>query len=228
VNAEEIKAALYSRHPGHGGKFPGPWTVTEEYRGIDLLAVSAWASAGSYARVGYEVKVSRSDMRGELLRPGKRYLNVQWCNEFYFAVPSGLYRPEELEFEEPEWGPGDFHGPRCPGFAGVQCMPWGRGRKTHRVRVARPTTSRYDLTQVVTCPTCGGKGSTGPSRVEEEAPTLWVPRDVGLVVVSEGGGSRCLKRALRRKEVPAPGAAELGQLVRWVSMRPDPRHRGRA
>lgn len=223
MDARAVKDALYSRHFASAAQMPGAWTVIEEWRNIDLLAFSAWQSKGRYARVGYEVKVSRSDLRNELLRPHKRAANVEWCNEFYFAVPKGLLRPDEIAWQEPDWTDEDWRGERCPGFAGVQCRPRHR-RKTFVVDIPKPTTSKWGRPHdVVTCPTCQGKGVLAASRVEREAPTCWVPRDVGLVIV-DGRGSRCVKRSPRRTEVPQLGPAELGQLVRWVSMRPDPRH----
>lgn len=222
MNARDVKNKLYPRHPGSGDQMPDPWTIIEEWRGIDLLAISAWSSADNYARVGYEVKVSRADMRSELLNPAKRGRNVEWCNEFYFAVPAGLLTDDELAFDEPEWDEADWHGERCDGLYGQRCYPLRARRKTHYVRVPIPSTDwpRHDH---VPCPTCGGKGVLAKSRVEREAPTLWVPRDVGLIVV-DGRGSRVVKPSPRRKQVPTLSAGELGQFVRWISMRPDPRH----
>lgn len=228
MTAAQVKNRLYSRHPASSAQMPGAWTCIEEWRNIDFLAFSAWASAsgGRYARIGYEVKVSRSDLRSELLRPSKRAENVAWCNEFYLAVPKGLLTADEMAYEEPEWAPEDFQGAPCPGFAGQRCEPrWRRQRwlKTHFVRLPKPSTSRYDAHDYVQCPTCQGKGTVTTSRVEQEAPTLWVPRDLGLVVV-DGRGSKVVRKAPRRKEVPALSAGELGQFARWISMRPDPRH----
>lgn len=225
MTAREVKHRLYGRHPGSGEQMPGPWTAIEEWRCIDFLAFSAWSSQGKYARVGYEVKVSRSDLRSELLNPGKRAANVAWCNEFYFAVPVDLLRPEELAYVEPEWADADWRGERCPGFAGQPCQSHYR-KKTHKVYLVKPSTSRFETHEYVTCPTCSGRGTLAKSRVEEEAPTCWIPNDVGLVVV-DGRGTRVVKKSPRRKEVPALDPAELGALVRWVSMRPDPRHAAR-
>lgn len=225
MTAAEVKAALYRRHHASAGQMPGPWTVLEEFRGIDLLAISAWSSAESYARVGYEVKVGRGDLRYELLRPHKRAGNVAWCNAFYFAVPAGLLAEDEIAWAEPDWSESDWTGERCPGVGGRPCRPYAWRRKKHHVTVPIPTTDRYGNREAtIVCPTCGGKGVTSKSRVEREAPTCWIPKDVGLVVV-DGRRARLVKKAPRRKEVPAPGPAELGALVRWTSMRPDPRHR---
>lgn len=216
MTADEVKDGLRRRHPAiaydTGG--PGPWTTFEEWGGIDLLAVSCWSSQGGYGRVGYEVKVSRSDYRRELLNPSKRALNVEWCNEFYFAVPEGLLTAEELAYEEPEWATEDFCRTLC-----AECV---RGKVYERFIGPLPYDG-YRYMVEAPCQNCSGKGYLAKSKVESEAPTLWVPRDVGLVVV-DGDRTKVLKKAPRRKEVAPLDAAELGLLLRWVSIRPDPRH----
>jgi len=236
MTAEEVKQALYGRHEARAYPMPGPWTCIEEYRSIDFLAFSAWSSKGGYRRIGYEVKVSRSDLRNELLNPSKRALNVAWCHEFYLAVPAGLLTKEELAYKEPEWEGGDFlPSKRCPGLLGVPCeSPWSRKIKTHKVYVPVPVTRAMSPTHgrwgpgwtMIPCPTCKGKGYVVASRVECEAPTCWVPRDLGLVVCGTFG-TRMLKRSPLRREVPMLSDNELGGLIRWVSIRPDPRHSSR-
>lgn len=231
MTARDVKDALHGRHPGNGGQFPGPWTCIEEYRGIDLLAFSAWSSASGvkgvrYPRVGYEVKVSRSDLRRELLAPHKRARSVAWCHAFYFAFPAGLLKPEELSYEEPEWKPEDFLPVRCPGYLGRLCGRYGRGSR-RLVTIPSPAVRTYQherLEESILCPTCNGTGKIGPSRVEREAPQLWIPRDVGAIAI-DGRGCTVLRPSPVRKEVPVLRSEELAQLVRWVSMRPDPRHR---
>ncbi len=42
--------------------------------------------------IGYEIKVSRNDF----LQDNKWHLYLQYCNEFYFVVPKGLVKKEEL------------------------------------------------------------------------------------------------------------------------------------
>jgi len=102
ISAKEMREALRKRHPATqpmgARRIPGPWTCVEEWARIDLLALCATRSGGRvpYARVGYEVKVSRSDYRSELREPNKRAFAVGACHEFYFAVPSGLLRDDEL------------------------------------------------------------------------------------------------------------------------------------
>jgi hypothetical protein len=177
MDAVEVKDALRKRHPATqkmGARtIPGPWTCIEEWRGVDLLALCA-TTAGRVrnAVVGYEVKVSRADYRAELRNPHKRGEALSFCHEFYFAVPDGLLRDEEL-----------------PGLT--------------------------------------AQGQLGET-------SLYVPEDVGLVIVT-GRGCRVVKRSPLNREPdpivtePRRGAAfasDLNALARWVSARPDPRHEG--
>jgi hypothetical protein len=246
----------------------GQWTCIEEWRAIDMLALNAWSKADV---IGYEVKVSRSDMRGELLRPDKRSAAVAMTTEFYFAVPAGLLTPAEIAWQEPEWRPGDFRRKPCPGvpefgglpFPNARHQRWGgvcsrepkRGRGLRRrylvnvpdppkivrvpewfgtrdgedaaARIARyMERNPYDSWCQAPCWTCGGKGYLEFSLVERTAPALWVPADVGLITVS-ARGCRVVKASPKRA-CPEPIAAtrkHLNDLVRWVSHRPDPRHR---
>lgn len=224
MTAEAVKGALRRRHPGDTyGSMPGQWTCIEEWLGIDLLALNAWQKGDV---VGYEVKVSRSDMRRELLRPHKRAKAIRCTTEFYFAVPAGLYTNDELKFEEPEWEREDFQRQVC--LAGCSKRRGQRG-SWRRVPVPAVVRSPYDLIwdgwTDVPCDVCDGRGHTEASRVERDAPTLWVPADVGLVVVHDTT-TRVVKRSPKRKD-PEPIASSrqrLNDLVRWVSHRPDPRH----
>ena len=268
ATAEDVKEALRRRHPGTtAGSMPGQWTCIEEWLGIDLLALNAWSAADV---IGYEVKISRSDLRRELLKPEKRAKAVASTTEFYFAVPAGLLTPEEIAYEEPEWDLlHDFEREMCPGVPpfgpadryesrryGGQCRR--NGERANVVRVPRggdvdlipewfrkhhKDLSEAELTALwverhsgysrhayddprAPCWNCGGKGHLEKSRVEREAPTCWVPRDVGLITISTRG-CRVVKKSPRRKD-PKPIAVSrkhLNDLVRWVSHRPDPRHR---
>lgn len=265
--ATDVKAALRRRHPGDtNGGMVGQWTCIEEWRGIDLLALNAWQKADV---VGYEVKVSRSDMRGELLRPHKRAAAVAMTTEFYFAVPAGLLTADEIAWDEPEWLPDDFRRVGCTGvpefgglpFVRARHQRWGgqcsrsREARAHVVPVPVPEvfkvpnwvsardgededavaarwiieTGHLNRWHYAPCWACDGRGYLERSRVEREAPTLWVPRDVGLVTVS-ARGCRVVKASPTRKtpEPLATGRRGLNDLVRWVSHRPDPRHRSAA
>lgn len=253
MTAAEVKDVLRLRHPAldeFGG--PGPWTCIEEWMNIDLLAVCAWASwrgVPRHARIGYEVKVSRGDYKRELANPYKRAGAVAFCHEFYFATPDGLLKELEVSWEPP---PGfdqsmPFDRLRCPGAFGEHCYS---GTIHMGVVDRRTSEQRRDLYRVrgfasvdrsraysAQCPTCRGEGwiAEAPA-VRAGAPKLWVPADVGLIVIA-GEKSRVIKRAPRRSQKPgraaeaalAPvlGDARLADLIRWVSYRPDVRHRAR-
>lgn len=101
MTAEKVKDKLRRRYPATqrmGVRIvPGPWTCVEEWMNIDLLALCATqASRVPYGRIGHEIKVSRSDYRSELRNPGKRAEAVAACHEFYFVVPAGLLRDDEM------------------------------------------------------------------------------------------------------------------------------------
>jgi hypothetical protein len=180
--------------------------------------------------VGYEVKVSRSDLRQELLNPRKRLLNVEWCNEFWLAVPKGLLTAAELAFVEPVWDDDAFSRSWCPNRRHGRCkemvpVPTTASRHVSRYPYdAKDGYGAYGGYRTIECRVCGGRGYLAKSTVELTAPTVWVPADLGLIEVDDHC-ARVVKPAPRRKQVPALGPHELGQLVRWVSVRPDPRHR---
>lgn len=56
---------------------------------IDFWAMVATPS-GRFRRVAYEIKVSRSDFRKEIINPYKRRRALLLSNEFYFITPPGL------------------------------------------------------------------------------------------------------------------------------------------
>lgn len=236
MTAAEVKEALYRRHAATVELGPGPWTVIEEWMNIDLLAFAAWSQPKParcrHERIGYEVKVSRSDYKRELRDPHKRSAAVRFCHEFYMAVPFGLLRPDELAWREPfhmGWQP--FERERCPGAYGAYCSD---GRVHLGVHTYPPGHQRYahglgrDYSHAyeAECPTCRGEGWLAESPVVRSgAPALWIPADVGLVEVGPRGVT--VVRAAPLNADPSPILdAHLGQFVRWVSVRPDPRHRG--
>lgn len=278
LTAADVKTALRRRHPAFDPQLVGVgrWVCIEEWRGVDLLALDAWR-AGDV--VGYEVKVSRSDMRSELLDPTKRAAAVAMCTRFYFAVPAGLLTPEERAWEEPEWEPADFIREQCTNpkcSARIERRGWYRSAPKPRGPKLRGTdgegvtirlgfytdrgtypsggTYTHHLAIEACCAVCRGYGTVSKSRVEQIAPTLWVPRDVGLVAVGPRGCA-VLREAPRRtvtepvipwpylgfaredgltprRSIPPKDRSRLerqaiAQFARWVSARPDPRHAAR-
>ncbi len=60
-----------------------------------LLIFDGLAIKKSYTQpciTGYEIKISRSDFQ----RDNKYHLYLQYCNEFYFVVPAGMLKKEEI------------------------------------------------------------------------------------------------------------------------------------
>ncbi|MDP9167460.1 MAG: hypothetical protein M3O32_15590 [Actinomycetota bacterium] len=69
------------------------WAALEEVERIDLLAVGCWRSTG-YRWHGYEVKVSRSDWRRELAKPGKAQAHL--CHAWTVVTLPGVVKDGEL------------------------------------------------------------------------------------------------------------------------------------
>ncbi len=95
VTSTEIKMALAKYHPNDffisecktdSTYFTGPQGLLI----FDGLAVTR--SYTSPCITGYEIKISRSDFQ----RDNKYHLYLQYCNEFYFVVPAGLLKKEEI------------------------------------------------------------------------------------------------------------------------------------
>jgi len=117
----------------------------------------------------------------------------------------------------------------------IDFIGW-QGRVAFGCRAIADGYDRYARWYEVVCPTCAGAGVVGESpAVRAGAPKLWVPDDVGLVLVEESGRTIVAKRAPRREsDRRAPhgyhsGLVELSDyqladLIRWASVRPDPRH----
>ena len=65
---------------------------------IDAFAMCMFPSRG-FERHAFEVKVSRSDWGKEMRDPLKRLPAYRVCNRFYFAVPPGLVKADEVPAE---------------------------------------------------------------------------------------------------------------------------------
>ena len=153
--------------------------------------------------------------------PWKRNIAKNLCHELYFAVPKGLLSEEELAFVEPEdWGVADFQRERCTRMCQpAKMMVADYERRGFKAQVGITLDA---LQGWIVCPECLGKKYLARSKVEREAPTLWIPRDVGLVEV----GKVC--RVVKHSPVTQPtplSDEQIHSLMRWVSVRPDPRHK---
>lgn len=70
-------------------------------RTADALAVSTWPSRGLYAE-GFEIKVSKYDLKRELAMPEKAEAIAQFCRHWWVAAPAGLI---DESFDIPQaWG----------------------------------------------------------------------------------------------------------------------------
>lgn len=94
VTTKEVLDGLERIHPDEQGE----WLFMREALGIDGLALHCWAGSSKvrYERIGYEVKVSRSDFRREIRSPLKRAGAMRICDRFYFACPEALILAQEV------------------------------------------------------------------------------------------------------------------------------------
>lgn len=102
VTAATIRALLKTYLPSEEWSVAFEVTVkaTVGERRADAVAMNLWPSRGNVIR-GYEFKVSRSDWRSELKKPGKAEPVAQYCDQWYLVTPPGIVKPGEL----PEtWG----------------------------------------------------------------------------------------------------------------------------
>jgi hypothetical protein len=102
LTAADIHAALKQRFHWPSTE----WALIEELRTgsgyrsgsenyIDAFVVNCFPSTG-LKRIAYEVKISRSDFTRELRQPLKRKVALLYSNQFFFAAPFGIIKPEDL------------------------------------------------------------------------------------------------------------------------------------
>ncbi|HEY4669718.1 MAG TPA: hypothetical protein VIH05_08085 [Tepidiformaceae bacterium] len=97
-HAAEVLRALLARHdPAKGWVFliEAPMDIGGGHHAVDAWAINCFASQ-NHRRVGYEVKVSRSDFVGELKKPDKTARSARFCTSFYFACPVGVLKPADV------------------------------------------------------------------------------------------------------------------------------------
>lgn len=94
ITAETIKEAIAKRYcaPEWATFFEvGSGTGAHCRRHADALSMNMYPSRG-LSLIGFEVKVSRADLKKELEQPDKAEEIAQFCNEWFLAVPRGLIR----------------------------------------------------------------------------------------------------------------------------------------
>ena len=97
VTSTDIKLALGALHADKPSYFITECKTCSTYfpDPQGLLKFDGLAITKSYTKpniIGYEIKVSRNDF----LQDNKWHLYLQYCNEFFFVVPTGLVKKEEL------------------------------------------------------------------------------------------------------------------------------------
>lgn len=97
VSSYDIKLALKKMHDKRPTYFITECKTCSTYfpDPQGLLIFDGLAITKSYTKpciTGYEIKISRSDF----LQDAKWHLYLQYCNEFFFVVPKGLIKKEEL------------------------------------------------------------------------------------------------------------------------------------
>lgn len=80
-------------------------TGANSRRRADAIAMNMWPSRGLELRA-FEVKVSRSDLAGELRDPAKAEAFAQYCNTFYLVTPKGLSKGMDIPHN---WGLIEVH-----------------------------------------------------------------------------------------------------------------------
>jgi hypothetical protein len=64
-------------------------------RSADAVAMNLWPSRGLTIR-GFEIKVSRGDLRSEIAQPQKAEAIAQYCDEWWIVTPDGLSRDIDI------------------------------------------------------------------------------------------------------------------------------------
>ncbi|EGW36480.1 hypothetical protein [Desulfosporosinus sp. OT] len=108
MSAKTILKALRERHQEREWAFFRELRVGTGYRNVEKglnpeQRLDAWAinlyPSKNFLRIAYEIKVSRGDFLREINNPQKREQALQLSNQFYFAAPVGLIKPEEIPEE---------------------------------------------------------------------------------------------------------------------------------
>lgn len=105
MSSRDILALLYKRY----GKDPSKWLFIPEMRvgtayeqdsqqQIDLWVMGLWPS-NDYARISFEIKVSKTDYKRELEKPNKRRAAMRLSNYYWFVAPVGIIDPQTVPID---------------------------------------------------------------------------------------------------------------------------------
>ena len=112
VTANDIRDALRNKHTPSDNVTPPDWVLIEEARSgpghdgnrgqCDLLAINLYQSRGMHL-IGYEIKVSTSDMRAELKQPDKAERFARYCRTWWVVTTPKVWEATQHEIP-PAWG----------------------------------------------------------------------------------------------------------------------------
>ena len=103
VTADDIRKALSERYcepDWYLGFEVGDGCGSEVTRHADAIAICPYPSRG-YEALGFEIKVSKQDLKHEIEQPAKAEALAKYCNYWYLVVPKGL--TDGINIPEP-WG----------------------------------------------------------------------------------------------------------------------------
>lgn len=107
ITAEFLYEQLQFMHPFDRGwlflpevRFGTGYSGDNEKR-IDAWAIQCWKQKRvCNLKRAFEIKISKSDSRRELLNPDKRWTAYAISNEFYFVAPAGIFKIKDLEKQD--------------------------------------------------------------------------------------------------------------------------------
>jgi len=106
VTAADLRAAIEKVHPAPEWaclfEVANQTGVGDGYRYADAIAMCLWPSRGLVIR-GFEIKVSRADLRRESNDPAKAESIAKYCDEWWIVTPPGLVQDIDTELP-PAWG----------------------------------------------------------------------------------------------------------------------------
>ena len=103
ITADDIRKALSERYcepDWYLGFEVGNGCGSEATRHADAVAICPYPSRG-YESLGFEIKVSKQDLKREIEEPAKAEALAKYCNYWFLVAPKGL--ADDIQIPEP-WG----------------------------------------------------------------------------------------------------------------------------
>ena len=112
VTTKDIRDALRAKHTPADNVTRPDWVLIEEARSgpghdgnrgqCDMMAINLYQSRGMHL-IGYEIKVSVSDMRAELKNPEKAERFARFCRSWWVVTTPKVWAATQHEIP-PNWG----------------------------------------------------------------------------------------------------------------------------